>query len=100
MVLKQKYFFLAAFLLTVVISGLLCAAPEGQAGGSDLPSDTTIVRAYEIYDSRFCYLTPAQFVCEKCIARGEQIVQLLSFESDGRPVRTYECRPYAKPFLY
>lgn len=58
------------------------------------------VRPYDLIDSRFCYLTPQPFLCKKCLGREEQFVQILRFESDGRPVRTYACRPYKRKYLH
>ncbi len=58
-----------------------------------------VVRPYEIYDARFCELTPRPFLCGACLKKGEQFVQILKFEDDGRPVRTYACRPWEIKYL-
>lgn len=75
-------------MLLAVLSGLgvsLFAAP--------------VVRPYEIYDARFCELTPRPFLCAACLKKGEQFVQILEFEDDGRPVRTYACRAWERKYL-
>ncbi|MCB1327099.1 MAG: hypothetical protein H7A21_04035 [Spirochaetales bacterium] len=56
-----------------------------------------IVRPYDLRDARFCWITPAPFVCQRCLAQGRELVQVLAFEEDGRPVRHYECRDRAQP---
>jgi hypothetical protein len=58
------------------------------------------VRPYDLIDARFCHLTPRPFICKRCLGRDEQFVQILSFEADGRPVRTYACRPYKRKYLH
>jgi len=59
-----------------------------------------IERAYEIYDARLCYLTPHQFVCEKCLKNKERFVQILRFDDEGRPERLYSCKKWKKPYLH
>lgn len=56
-----------------------------------------VVRPYEVYDPRFCHLTPEPFLCRDCLKRGLQLAQVLTFEPDGRPVRRYLCVPRANP---
>ncbi|MCB1316756.1 MAG: hypothetical protein KDK27_12410 [Leptospiraceae bacterium] len=58
-----------------------------------------IVRPYDITDPRFCWITPQPFACQRCLQDGQQFVQILEFESDGRPIRSYACRAWERPYL-
>lgn len=73
--------------------------PLAAQTGGDGNQGGALVRPYDLYDPRFCYLTPRPFLCERCIQAGEQFVQRIEFEADGRPVRTYACRPYRRKYL-
>ncbi len=55
---------------------------------------------YEIYDIRFCYLTPDPFLCKKCLKKDEQIARKISFDKQGRPYRENLCLPYKKKYLH
>ena len=57
-----------------------------------------LVRVYEIYEERLCFLTPRPFICKKCIKNKQRFVQILKFDYDG-PERRYECREWKRPFL-
>ncbi|MCB1138990.1 MAG: hypothetical protein KDK23_09555 [Leptospiraceae bacterium] len=59
-----------------------------------------VIQAYEIWDARYCELTPRPFLCRKCILADQQFVRILTFESDGRPVRKYACKAFDHPYLY
>ncbi|MCB1169549.1 MAG: hypothetical protein KDK25_04410 [Leptospiraceae bacterium] len=61
---------------------------------------TPVIQAYEIWDARYCELTPRPFLCRKCILSDRQFVRILTFEKDGRPVRNYACRSFEEPYLY
>ncbi|HBS05066.1 MAG TPA: hypothetical protein DEA96_08885 [Leptospiraceae bacterium] len=60
----------------------------------------SIVQAYEIWDAHYCTLTPKPFLCRQCIRSDQQFVRIIQFESGRPPVRSYECRPFKKPYLY
>jgi hypothetical protein len=58
-----------------------------------------IVQAYELYDARFCNLTPMPFLCEGCLLQGRRFARFLSFDLEGRPYREYGCIDYIRPYL-
>ena len=60
----------------------------------------TLVQAYEIWDARYCELTPKPFLCSRCIRSDRQFVRIIDFAGDGPPYRSYECRAFKKPYLY
>lgn len=70
--------------------------PENLAGQQMGP----IIQAYEIWDAHYCEITPAPFLCRKCILSDRQFVRILTFEKDGRPVRNYGCQPFENPYLH
>lgn len=84
------YGLLVLFLFAAV--GLYAATDAGS-------EDQRIIQPYEIYDARYCHITPRPFICERCLANGDQFVRILEFLEDGRPQRTYACLPYAEPYL-
>lgn len=51
------------------------------------------VRPYEVNDPRFCHLTPQPFLCRECLSRGQALAQVLTFDGEGRPHRSYRCVP-------
>jgi len=55
--------------------------------------------AYEIYDIRFCYLTPDPFLCKKCILNDMQIARIIIFKED-EIIRINSCIPYKKKYLW
>lgn len=57
------------------------------------------VRPYELYDPRFCSLTPRPFLCEECLKQQKRFAQFLSFDRDGRPLREYGCLDWKRPYL-
>jgi hypothetical protein len=75
-------------------ANIALSATESEANNAPL------ARPYDLDDPRFCWMTPEPFICQKCLNAGQQFVQILSFDSrDGRPLRRYECRAYARPYL-
>ncbi len=54
---------------------------------------------YEIYDIRFCHLTPNPFLCEKCIKMDMQIGKKIIFR-EKEIIRIHTCIPYKKKYLY
>ncbi|MCR9143098.1 MAG: hypothetical protein NXI24_12665 [bacterium] len=88
--------FAGVLALLLIGGGAGGSASLAAVSGAD---EGTVVRPYDLYDPRFCYLTPRPFLCERCLKSGQQFVQRLSFEADGRPVRNYGCRPYARKYL-
>lgn len=83
-------------LLTMIVTFMSSQAEESSGFTVGGPP---IIRPYDIYDTRFCFLTPQPFLCEKCLSNKKQLVQILTFEADGRPVRTYECKAFQNPYL-
>lgn len=80
-----------------ILLGLSLALAMGLAAAA---SEREIVRPYDLYDPRFCHLTPRPFICERCLKADQQFVQRLRFDpEDGRPIRSYGCRPYAQRYL-
>jgi hypothetical protein len=58
------------------------------------------LQRYEIFDVRFCHLTPDPFLCERCLRSDMQFVRLLRFNEEGRPERIYGCRPFLRPYVH
>jgi hypothetical protein len=51
--------------------------------------------AYEIYDIRFCHLTPEPFLCKKCLLNDMQIGRIIIFR-ENEIIRINACVPYKK----
>lgn len=68
--------------------------------GRTWKENETIVQAYEIWDARYCELTPKPFLCARCIRSDQQFVRIISLAKDASPFRQYECRPFTRPYLY
>lgn len=89
--LWNRFELLTVFLLFLFIP----VAPHGLTGETGKSGHFTkkpeIIQPYEIYDVRFCHLTPDPYLCKKCLSKGMQIARVLEFLPDGRPVRSYVC---------
>ncbi|MEQ9365989.1 MAG: hypothetical protein RIF32_17230 [Leptospirales bacterium] len=83
----------------LLIVGLHLPAAGGSVALAQNERSGVVIRPYDLYDPRFCYLTPRPFLCETCLKSGRQFVQRVSFEDDGRPVRNYACRSYKRKYL-
>lgn len=58
-----------------------------------------VIQPYEVYDRRFCFLTPDPFLCKECLRQDMQFVRLLRFQEDGSLERIYGCLPYRRPYV-
>jgi hypothetical protein len=77
--------------VVLLITAAWCALAGPPSGLAAQPAGRRVVRPYDLYDPRFCHLTPRPFLCERCLGRGERFVQILEFATDGRPIRSYAC---------
>lgn len=62
-------------------------------------SNLSVIQRYQVLDLRFCFLTPDQFLCKKCIENDMQFVRLLHFDEAGRPLRFYGCRRWQNRYF-
>ncbi|GIX40989.1 MAG: hypothetical protein KatS3mg129_0722 [Leptospiraceae bacterium] len=54
---------------------------------------------YEIYDIRFCHLTPDPFLCKKCLLNDMQIGRKIIFK-ENEIIRINTCIPYKRKYLW
>ncbi len=84
-------------LLVWVLFGMFL--PLGVAPREAATPSKEIIRPYDLYDPRFCWLTPRPFLCEKCLRQDRQFVQVLTFSEEGVPVRSYRCLEWNRKYL-
>lgn len=58
-----------------------------------------IEQVYEIYDPYYCFLTPRPFICRKCLNKNQRLVRITTFGKNGKPFRSYVCKPWEQKYL-